>query len=188
MAIGSEGRLRVSSISSVVVEDEYKKATEEGMDPLIGLAFLLIAALILLFMRPISDLLITLAGLLMSIIWIVVAEGWLGQKATSESIISVMVTDAITERQTELISATIAAALTVLAVFFWVTVRLPALALIAVGPIVLVLISVLGTMALLNIHYTIITALSIGIGVLLASPLAASQQFGSPRPLLSPIR
>ena len=89
--------------------------------------------------------------------------------ATSESIISVTVTESITERQTESISTTIAAALIVLAVFFWVTVRQPALALIAVGPIVLVLISVLGTMALLDIPYTIITsiitALSIGIGV-----------------------
>ena len=78
LASVSEGRLRVSSISSVVVEDEYKKATEEGMAPLIGLAFLLIAALILLFMRTISDLLLTLVGLLVSIIWIVGAEGWLG--------------------------------------------------------------------------------------------------------------
>ena len=89
--------------------------------------------------------------------------------ATSESIISVTVTDSITERQTEAITTTILAALTVLALFFWVTVRQPALALIAVGPIVLVLISVLGTMALLGIPYTIITsiitALSIGIGV-----------------------
>ena len=89
--------------------------------------------------------------------------------ATSESIISVTVTDSITERQTESISTTILAALTVLAIFFWVTVRQPALAIIAVGPIVLVLISVLGTMALLDIPYTIITsiitALSIGIGV-----------------------
>ena len=89
--------------------------------------------------------------------------------ATSGSIISVTVTDSITERQTEAIGATIAAALTVLAIFFWVTVRQPALAFIAVGPIVLVLISVLGTMALLGIPYTIITsiitALSIGIGV-----------------------
>ena len=65
----------------MVVEDEYKKATEEGMAPLIGLAFLLIAAFILLFMRPISDLLLTLAGLLTSIIWIVGAEGWLGPNA-----------------------------------------------------------------------------------------------------------
>ena len=81
LASVSEGRLRVSSISSEVVEDEYKKATEEGVAPLIGLAFLLIAALILLFMRPISNLLLTLAGLLMSIIWIVGAEGWLGPNA-----------------------------------------------------------------------------------------------------------
>ena len=98
---------------------------------------------------------------------------WFGEDdnitATSESIISVTVTDSVTARQTESISTTIAAALIVLAVFFWVTVRQPALAFIAVGPIVLVLISVLGTMALLNIPYTIITsiitALSIGIGV-----------------------
>ena len=89
--------------------------------------------------------------------------------ATSESIISVTVTDSVTARQTESIATTVAAAIIVLAVFFWVTVRQPALALIAVGPIVLVLISVLGTMALLNIPYTIITsiitALSVGIGV-----------------------
>ncbi|MCY4582173.1 MAG: MMPL family transporter [Chloroflexi bacterium] len=87
----------------------------------------------------------------------------------SESVVSVGVTDAITNRQTEAISTTIAAALTVLAVFFWLAARQPALAVIAVGPIVLVLISVLGTMALLGIPYSlvtsIITALSIGIGV-----------------------
>ena len=89
--------------------------------------------------------------------------------ATSETIISFAVTDAIRDRQTEAIGTTIAAALTVLAVFFWVTVRQPALALIAVAPTALVLVSVLGTMALLGIPYTIvtsiITALSIGIGV-----------------------
>ena len=89
--------------------------------------------------------------------------------ATSEAIISVAVTDAVTDRQTESISTTIAAAVVVLAIFFWLTVRQPALAFIAVGPIVLVLIAVLGTMALLGIPYTIITsiitALSIGIGV-----------------------
>ena len=87
----------------------------------------------------------------------------------SESVVSIGVTDAITNRQSEAISTTIAAALTVLAVFFWLTARQPALAVIAVGPIVLVLISVLGTMALLGIPYSlvtsIITALSIGIGV-----------------------
>jgi len=89
--------------------------------------------------------------------------------AASESIISITVTDAITERQTEAITTTIAVAIGVLALFFWVTVRQPMLSIIAVGPIVLVLISVLGTMALLNIPFSlvtsIITALSVGIGV-----------------------
>ncbi len=89
--------------------------------------------------------------------------------AASRSIISTTVTDEITSRQTEAIITTIAVALAVLIVFFWVTLRQPALAFIAVGPIVLVLIWVLGTMALLDIPYTlttsIVTALSIGIGV-----------------------
>ena len=89
--------------------------------------------------------------------------------ATSGSITSIAVTDQITDRQTESISVTIAVALGILTIFFWVTLRQPMLGLIAVGPIVLVLISVLGTMALLDIPYTlvtsIITALSIGIGV-----------------------
>ncbi len=98
---------------------------------------------------------------------------WIGEDeaitATSLAIISITVTDSITERQTESIGITIAVALTVLAAFFWVTLRQPALAVVAVGPIVLVLASVLGTMALIGIPYTlitsIITALSIGIGV-----------------------
>ena len=78
LASGDEGPLRVSSISYVVIEDESREATESGMAPLIGLALLLIAGLILLFMRTLSDLLLTLAGLLMSLIWIMGAEGWLG--------------------------------------------------------------------------------------------------------------
>ena len=62
LAAGDEGPLRVSSLSPVVVEDEYKKATEEGMAPLIGLALLLIAALLLLFTRTLSDMLLTPYG------------------------------------------------------------------------------------------------------------------------------
>ncbi len=81
LAIADQGPLRVSSVSPVIIEDEYKRATEEGMAPLVGLAFLLIAALLLLFMRTISDLLLTVIGLLMSIIWITGAEGWLGPNA-----------------------------------------------------------------------------------------------------------
>ena len=98
---------------------------------------------------------------------------WLGDDgaitAISDGIISTSVTGQITDRQTEAISTTIAVALGILAIFFWVTLRQPALGIVAVGPIVLVLICVLGTMALLEIPYTlitsIITVLSIGIGV-----------------------
>ena len=78
LAAGAEGPLRVSSLSPVVVEDEYKKATEEGMAPLIGLALVLIAVLLLVFTRTLSDMLLTLAGLIFSLTWIVGAEGWLG--------------------------------------------------------------------------------------------------------------
>ena len=89
--------------------------------------------------------------------------------ATSVSIIGVTVAKEITSRQTEAISATIAVALGLLTIFFWLTLRQPVLGFIAVAPIALVLICVLGTMALLGIPYTIvtsiITALSIGIGV-----------------------
>ena len=73
--------LRVSSVSPVVIEDEYTKATETGMLPVIGLALLLIVAVLLLFMRTLSDLLLTLTGLLLSLIWVIGAEGWLGPGA-----------------------------------------------------------------------------------------------------------
>ena len=78
LAVEDEGPLRMSSLSPVVVEDEYKEATESGMAPLIGLALLLIVALLLLFTRAISDTLLTLTGLIFSITWVVGAEGWLG--------------------------------------------------------------------------------------------------------------
>ena len=81
LAVGNEGPLRVSSLSPTVFEDEYKQATEQGMAPLIGLALLLIAVLLLLFTRTISDMLLALAGLFMAIIWIVGTEGWLGPNA-----------------------------------------------------------------------------------------------------------
>ncbi len=81
LASGSEGPLGVSSISVTVIEDEYREATESGMAPLIGVALLLIAALIVLFLRSLADLLLTLLGLLFSLIWIIGAEGWLGPNA-----------------------------------------------------------------------------------------------------------
>ena len=78
LASASAGPLRVSTISHATIEAEYNEATESGLRPLIGLALLLVAGLILLFMRSISDLLLTLSGLVMSLVWINGAEGWLG--------------------------------------------------------------------------------------------------------------
>ena len=78
LATEDEGPLQASSLSPIVFEDEYKQATESGMAPLIGLALLLIVVLLLLFTRTISDTLLTLTGLILSITWIVGAEGWLG--------------------------------------------------------------------------------------------------------------
>ena len=78
LAANSQGALSVSSLSPTIVEDEYREATETGMAPLIGLALLLIAVLLLVFMRTLSDMLLTLAGLIISLTWIVGAEGWLG--------------------------------------------------------------------------------------------------------------
>ena len=80
-AANSTGPLRVSSLSPVIIEDEYTEATETGMAPLIGIALLLIAGLILLFLRAFSDLVLTLTGLVFSLVWIVGAEGWLGPNA-----------------------------------------------------------------------------------------------------------
>ena len=81
LATEDDGPLSVSSVSPIVTEDEYKKATEEGMGPLIGLALLLIAVLLVVFTRSLADMGLTLAGLVMSITWIVGAEGWLGPNA-----------------------------------------------------------------------------------------------------------
>ncbi len=78
LAVTIDGPLRVSTVSPAVVEDEYTEANRTGTLPLIGIALLLIAALLLFFLRSISDLLLTLLGLVVSLIWLVGLEGWLG--------------------------------------------------------------------------------------------------------------
>ncbi|MEL6893287.1 MAG: MMPL family transporter [Actinomycetota bacterium] len=98
---------------------------------------------------------------------------WFGDReqitANSGDIVALAVTSAMTDGQTSSIAITIIAALIVLMIFFWVTEFRPMLAVIAVSPILLVLLWVLGTMTILGIPYNVvtalITALSIGIGV-----------------------
>ncbi len=98
---------------------------------------------------------------------------WYGDRsqitASSGEIVALEVTQAMTDGQTVSIAVTILAALIVLMLFFWITEFRPMLAVIAVSPILLVLLWVLGTMTILGISYNVvtalITALSIGIGV-----------------------
>ena len=62
------------SVSLAVIEEEYQEATSTGVLPLVGLT--------LLFMRTLSDLLLTLTGLVLALIWTVGTESWLGPGAT----------------------------------------------------------------------------------------------------------
>ena len=83
LAASDDGPLDVNSISPVIVEDEYTEATESGLAPLLGLALVLIALLLVLFTRTLGDMLLTLTGLIISIVWIIGAEGWLGPNGLS---------------------------------------------------------------------------------------------------------
>lgn len=89
--------------------------------------------------------------------------------AVANEITGIEVTDALTDSQARSILYTILAAIIVLVVFFWLTEFRPMLGLLAVVPILLVLVWVLGTMRIIGYDYNvvtaIITALSIGIGV-----------------------
>ena len=83
---------------------------------------------------------------------------WYGDRTqvveVSGEIIALEVTSAMTEGQSISIAVTIVAALIVLMLFFWLTEFRPMLAVIAVLPILLVLMWVLGTMTLLGIPTT----------------------------------
>ncbi|MEM1332169.1 MAG: MMPL family transporter [Actinomycetota bacterium] len=98
---------------------------------------------------------------------------WFGDRdqivLASGEVSNLEITDSMTSSQTDSIIATVLAALLILTCFFGLTQFRPMLAVIAVLPIVLVLLWILGTMTILGIPYNVvtalITALSIGIGV-----------------------
>ena len=98
---------------------------------------------------------------------------WLGPDdevtAISNQVTGLVITNSLEETQAQSIFITIIAALIVLLMFFWATEFRPMLAVLAVLPIVLVLVWVIGTMTILGYSYNVITALitalSIGIGV-----------------------
>ena len=78
IAEASQGPLEGGSLSSATVSEETGGATGSQMVLLMGLALLVIAALLLLFTRSLFDLLMSLLGLVLTIVWMMGAQGWLG--------------------------------------------------------------------------------------------------------------
>ena len=78
MAVDSRGPLVGSGLSPAVVSEETSAATGSEMILLMGLALGVIALLLLLFTRSLFDLALSLLGLILTIVWVMGAQGWLG--------------------------------------------------------------------------------------------------------------
>lgn len=81
LAEDSQGPLLARTVSPALIEQVYRDATGPGSVPLMALAVLVVSVLILLFMRSALDLLLTLMGLGLALVWTLGAEGWLGPRA-----------------------------------------------------------------------------------------------------------
>lgn len=81
LAEDSQGPLLARTVSPALIEQVYRDATGPGFVPLMALAVLVVSVLILLFMRSALDLLLTLMGLGLALVWTLGAEGWLGPRA-----------------------------------------------------------------------------------------------------------
>ena len=81
LAEESQGPLLARTVSPALIEQVYRDATGPGSVPLMALAVLVVSVLILLFMRSALDLLLTLMGLGLALVWTLGAEGWLGPRA-----------------------------------------------------------------------------------------------------------
>ena len=76
-----DGPLAGRSLSEATTDEEGEAATGSTMVLLLGIALVVIAALTFLFMRSLLDLLLTIGGLLITVVWVVGAQGWLGPNA-----------------------------------------------------------------------------------------------------------
>ena len=81
LAEDSQGPLLARTVSPALIEQVYRDATGPGFVPLMALAVSVVSVLILLFMRSALDLLLTLMGLGLALVWTLGAEGWLGPRA-----------------------------------------------------------------------------------------------------------
>ena len=74
----SAGPLEGGSISPATTAEETEEATGSDMVVLMVIALAVIGGLLLLFTRSLLDLLLSLMGLVVTIIWVIGAQGWLG--------------------------------------------------------------------------------------------------------------
>ena len=78
IAESAAGEVEGSSLSPATVSEETSQAVGPQMMQLMILALVVIAALLFLFTRSLFDLLLSLLGLVMTIVWVMGAQGWLG--------------------------------------------------------------------------------------------------------------
>ena len=78
IAKASQGPLTGSSLSPAILSEETDAATGPEMLMLMGLALAVIALLLLVFTRSFFDLITSLLGLVLAIVWVTGAQGWLG--------------------------------------------------------------------------------------------------------------
>ena len=81
IAVASGGPLDGASLSPATIAEDASRAGGADMTTLMLLALVVIAALLLLFTRSFFDLLLSLLGLVLTIVWITGAQGWLGPNA-----------------------------------------------------------------------------------------------------------
>ncbi len=78
IARDSSGPLSGSSLSAATTAEETERATGTEMAVIMVIALAVIAALLLLFTRSLLDLVLSVLGLVLTIVWVLGAQGWLG--------------------------------------------------------------------------------------------------------------
>ncbi len=78
IARDSAGLLTGSSLSAATTAEETERATGTEMAVIMVIALAVIAALLLLFTRSPLDLVLSVLGLVLTIVWVLGAQGWLG--------------------------------------------------------------------------------------------------------------
>ena len=78
IAEATPGPLSTTTVSTASLNRDFREGTSRLSAPFFGLAVILIGALIFLFLRRLSDLVVTMMGIIVAVVWIIGAEGWLG--------------------------------------------------------------------------------------------------------------